>query len=92
MELEFGSYRTFSLFTNILLTTGIIGLASYLYILFVVLKELIKYRKKEETMSVMFIISIIGITIAFFAGVPDLIYTYYWIILVLGYKYATLEK
>ena len=86
-----GSYRTFSLGTNILLNIGIVGLISYIYILYVTLKELLKYRKKEETISVMFLISIIGVTIAFFVGVPDLTLTYYWMIIVFGYKYATLK-
>ncbi len=86
-----GSYRTFSLGTNILLNIGIVGLISYIYILYVALKELLKYRKKEETISVMFLISIIGVTIAFFVGVPDLTLTYYWMIIVFGYKYATLK-
>lgn len=90
--LGFISYRTFSLFTNILINAGILGILAYLYILYVVLKALIKYRKKEESVSIMFLISIIGTTIAFFVGVPDLLYTFYWIIIVLGYKYATLEE
>lgn len=90
--LGFTSYRTFSLFTNILINAGIFGILAYLYILYVVIKELIKYRKKDEATSVMFLISIIGTTIAFFVGVPDLLYTFYWIIIVLAYKYAVLEK
>lgn len=87
-----GSYRTFSLGTNIVLNMGIVGLISYIYILYVTLKELLKYRKKEETISVMFLISIIGGTIAFFVGVPDLTLTYYWMLIVFGYKYATLQN
>lgn len=90
--LGFTSYRTFSLFTNILVNTGVLGIFAYIYILYVVIKELIKYRKKDETTSVMFLISIIGTTIAFFVGVPDLLYTFYWIIIVLAYKYSTLEE
>ncbi len=88
----FGSYRTFSLFTNILLNTGIVGICAYLYILYIVIKELIKYRKKDEATSVMFLISIIGSSMAFFVGVPDLVLTFYWIIMVIAYKYSTLEK
>ena len=86
------SYRTFSLFTNILVNTGILGILAYSYILYIVIKALIKYREKDEVTSVMFLISIIGTTITFFVGVPDLLYTFYWIILVLGYKYAMLEE
>ncbi len=87
-----GSFRTFTLFTNILLNTGVVGIISYCYILFVVLKHLIKYRKKEENMSIMFIISIIATTIGLCVSVPDFVLTYYWIIIVLGYKYATIKE
>lgn len=90
--LGFTSYRTFSMFTNILINAGILGILAYLYILYLTIKELIKYREKDEVASVMFLISIIGTTIAFFVGVPDLLYTFYWIIIVLGYKYATLKE
>ena len=90
--LGFISYRTFSLFTNIMVNGGIIGIIAYLYILYVVIKKLIIYRKKDETTSIMFIISIIGTSIAFFVGVPDLLYTFYWIIIVLAYKYSTIEE
>ena len=90
--LGFVSYRTFSLFTNILVNAGILGIIAYLYILYVVIKALIKYREENEAVSIMFLISIIGTTITFSVGVPDLLYTFYWIIIVLGYKYATLNK
>lgn len=86
-----GSYRTFSLFTNILLNIGVVGLVAFFYILFVVIKPLWKYRKKEEGIAVILLIAILGTTIAFFVGVPDLTFTYYWMLLVFGYKYATLE-
>ena len=83
-----GSFRTFSLFTNILINTGIIGILSFLYMIFVVLKQLINYRKVDEVGSMMFIISIISTTIALFIGVPDFVFMYYWIIIVLGYKFS----
>lgn len=87
-----GSYRTFSLFTNTLLNMGIIGAVSLLYMLFVPIKALIKYRKKDETICVMLLIAIIGTAISFFVGVPDLTYTFYWMFLIFGYKYATIEE
>ena len=90
--LGFTSYRTFSLLTNILVNAGIVGVISYLYIMYVTIKALIKSRKQDETVSIMFLISIIGMTIAFCVGVPDLLYIYYWIIIVLGYKYGTLTE
>ncbi len=57
--LGFCSYRTFNLFTNILVNTGVVGILAYLYIIFVVLKELIKSRKRDEIGNVMFFISIV---------------------------------
>ena len=82
-----GSYRTFSLFTNILLNMGIIGIIGFFYILFVV----IKCRKEDEGVAVMLLIAILGTTVALFVGVPDLTFTYYWMMLVFGYKYSTLK-
>lgn len=90
--LGFGSFRTFSLFTNILINTGILGIIIYLYMIFITVKELFKNRKEDEGLNIMFLVSIIGGTISFCAGVPDLVLTFYWIIMVLGYKYATLDK
>ena len=87
-----GSFRTFTLFTNILLNIGIVGIVAYCYIIYVVIRALIKYRKKEENISIMFIISIIGATIGLCVSVPDFVLTYYWIIIVLGYKYATIKE
>lgn len=55
----FCSYRTFSLFTNIMLNMGILGICSFLYILFVVLRALVKARKECEATSVMFFIAIV---------------------------------
>ena len=62
----FGSYRTFSMFTNVLLQAGIFGAFSLLLIIYLVIKELWKLRKQEEKISVMFLISIISATIGFF--------------------------
>lgn len=90
--LGFGSYRTFSMFTNILLNTGVVGIIIYLASLWIVIKELWRYRQKDEPVSIMFLISIIGMTAGFWVGVPDLVLTYYWMMMVFGYKYATLEK
>lgn len=87
-----GSFRTFSLFTNILVNTGILGCTSFIGIIVIVLKALIQNRKKDEVTSIMLIISIISTSVVMFVGVPDFIYIYYWIMLVLGYKYAKLDK
>jgi len=73
--LGFGSFRTFSLFTNILINTGIFGAIIYLYMIFITVKELFKNRKEDEALSVMFIVSVLGGSVSFFAGVPDLVLT-----------------
>lgn len=87
-----GSFRTFSLFTNILVNTGILGIISFLAIVFISLKELFKCRKKNEAKTMMFIICIITTTIVLFISIPDFVYLYYWMMLVLGYKYASIEE
>lgn len=86
-----GSFRTFTLFTNILLNIGIVGIVSYAYILFVVIKELIEYRKKEESISIMFLMSILGTSLCLCISVPDFVLTYYWMIIVFAYKYTTIK-
>lgn len=91
VEIGLGSCKTFSLFTNTLINMGIIGEELLLYILFVLIKALIKYRKKEEAMSIILLIAIIGTGGLFFGVVPDLTYTFYWMFLIFGYKYATIE-
>lgn len=88
----FGTYRTLSLFTNVLLSTGLIGLGSFMYIFYVVLKSVVKYRKKEEMISVAFFISIVATALGLFLSVPDFVLTFYWIILVLAYKYTSIEN
>ena len=86
-----GSFRTFTLFTNILINMGILGLVAYMYILFIVLKTVIKNREKDQMYALIFSLSILGMTVAFAISIPDLIYIYYWMILVFAYKYFTLE-
>ena len=88
----FGSFRTFTLFTNVMVNMGIIGLLSLIYILVITIKTIIKNRKKDEMYAIMFLLSIIGMTVAFTISVPDLIYVYYWIIIVCAYKYFTIES
>ena len=85
--LGIGSYRTYSMFTNILLNMGILGVCAYLYILYIIIKNLFVNIKKNEKYSLMFLLSIIGMNIAFFISIPDFTYIYYWIILVCSYNY-----
>lgn len=87
----FGSFRTFTLFTNVMVNMGIIGVLSLIYILFVVIRTIIVNRNKDEMHALMFLLSIIGMVVAFMISIPDLIYIYFWIILVFAYKYFTIE-
>lgn len=81
----FGSYRTYSLFTTVLVNAGIFGEITFLYILFVVIREIMKLRNEEETMSIMLLVSILGMTLGFFIRSSRLInnalldYTCTWI-------------
>ena len=81
------SVRTFTLFTNILVNVGIIGLISMIYIFYVALKNVIKNRKKDYLAALVFIFSIIGMLVPFIFSVPDISFIYCWIILVLAYNY-----
>ncbi len=83
----FVSYRTYTLYTNILVNTGILGFFALIYLLFVVIKKLIINMKKDKCMALIFLLSILGMSIVFLISVPDLIYVYFWAILVLAYKY-----
>lgn len=87
----FGSFRTFNLFTNVLVNVGVLGIISLIYILYVTIKAIIVNRKKDKKFALIFLMSILGMTIAFLISIPDLIYIYYWIILVMAYKYFTVE-
>ena len=88
----FGSFRTFSILTNLLVNTGIVGLMSFLYIIYVVFKKIILNRKKDEKYFLIFLISTIGMLVALFISVPDLIYIYFWSIFVFAYNYFSEEK
>ena len=78
------SFRTFTLFTNVLVNVGLI---SIIYIFVVVIKQIIKNRKKDSDISLMFGLSILGMLVAFAVSIPDLHYIYCWVILVLAYNY-----
>lgn len=88
---SYGSFRTFTLFTNVLVNLGILGLISLLYLLYIVLKQIILNRKKDEEYFLIFLLSIIGMIVAFFISIPDLIYIYFWIIIVLAYNYFSVS-
>ena len=88
----FGTFRTLSLFTNVLLSSGILGLCAFMAIYVIVLINVVKLRKKDEMLSTAFFISIVGTTIGLFLSVPDFVLTFYWIIMVLAYKYSKLEN
>lgn len=81
------SFRTFTLFTNVLVNVGILGLIAWLYIIFITLKTIILNRKKDIKYCLIFSLSIAAMLSVFAVSIPDLIYIYFWIILILGYRY-----
>ena len=90
--LGFGSFRTFSIITNMLVNTGIIGVLSIIYIWIISFGTLLKNRKNNEKIALTFLLSLLGMTVALITSVPDLIYIYYWLIIVFGYKYFNSEQ
>ena len=88
----FGTYRTFTLLTNILVNLGIAGLLSFMYIIFVLLKNLITYRKNDERVFLSFSLSLLGMMVPFMVSVPDINYLYFWIILILTNNYFAFDK
>ncbi|GAA0083793.1 hypothetical protein UT300007_02320 [Clostridium sp. CTA-7] len=83
-----GSFRSLDLTSNLLANTGIIGLCSYIYILFVVIKEIFRYRDINENLAIAFILSITISSIALLISIPDLNYGYYWMMIALGFNYC----
>lgn len=90
--LGYCSFRTYTLFTNLLVNIGIVGLISFVYILIVVFVELFKQRKKDNEMYLIFTLSIIGMLIPFIISIPDINYLYFWIVIICAYKYFTIEE
>lgn len=82
-----GSFRSLDTTTNLLANTGFIGLCSYIYIIYIPIKECILHRKCNETIAISLALMIIIPTIGLLISIPDLIFGYYWIIIVLGYNF-----
>lgn len=87
-----GSFRTFDLFTNIFVNTGIIGCIVYVYLLIVVYKQIFKIRKENDSVFIILFNLITSITIAFVSSIPDFIFAYYWILIVIVYNYCIKKK
>jgi len=85
------SFRTFTLFTNVLVNMGIFGVLSILYIFFVVIKQLWKNRKGNRTIVLTFFLCVLEMFFAYLISIPDLSYIYCWTILVFAYKYFDLK-
>lgn len=87
----FGSFRTFSMLTNITVNIGILGLIVFIYLNYIVFSKIFKNIKNDIKYGLIFLLSIVGMSIALAISIPDLIYIYYWIIFVLSYKYFETE-
>ncbi|WP_263347621.1 O-antigen ligase family protein [Paraclostridium sp. AKS81] len=82
-----GSFRSLDMTTNLLANTGLIGLCSFIYIIYIPIKECILNRRINETISIALIFMIITPTIGLLISIPDLVFGYYWIGIVLGYSF-----
>lgn len=82
-----GSFRSLDMTTNLLANTGLIGLCSFIYIIYIPIKECILNRRINETISIALIFMILTPTIGLLISIPDLVFGYYWIAIVLGYSF-----
>lgn len=83
----FGSFRSLDLTTNLLSNVGIVGLLSFAYVVYVPLKRAFKAIRKNEIFSVGLGITLLVATIALGIAIPDLIFGYYWILILVTYLY-----
>ena len=81
------SFRTFTLFTNVLVNNGVIGLIAILYVFYAVIKTIIKKYKEDHLAAIVAIFALIGMLVPFVSSVPDLSFIYCWIIICLAYNY-----
>ncbi|MCR6513736.1 MAG: O-antigen ligase family protein [Clostridium chrysemydis] len=88
----FGSFRSLDTITNLLANTGILGILSYIYIIFITIKQALVKRKNNETMSVILILMVLMPTIGLCISIPDLNFGYYWIIISVTYSYFNLKR
>ena len=87
----YGSYRPFAMFINILANMGILGLISILYLLYVVISKILDNYDKEKTFAIALLLSIVTMIFCFSISIPDMIYLFFWLILVVGYKYFSIS-
>lgn len=87
-----GSFRSLDTFTNLLANTGLLGVISYFYIIFITLKSAFLNRRKNEVISIALILSVVIMTISLLISIPDLVFGYYWMMIALTYNYCTNSK
>lgn len=84
-----GSFRSLDTVTNLLANTGVVGTGAFFYIIYIIIERTIIYRKYDEKMAVGLGLMIIIPTIALSISIPDLIFGYYWMSIVIAYNYCT---
>lgn len=87
-----GSFRSLDLLTNLLANVGVVGLLSFFYIIYTAVVKTVGYRKECEEASVALSLTIIVPTILLSISIPDLIFGYYWIGIVVAYNYCTVNR
>lgn len=87
LGIGFGSFRSLDLTTDLLSDTGVLGLFSYFYIVFVSIKNIFTNIKSNEVVSLALGLSLVISTIALLISIPDLTFGYYWIIIAIANSY-----
>ncbi|MBU3103153.1 O-antigen ligase family protein [Clostridium gasigenes] len=87
-----GSFRSLDMLTNLLANTGILGVISFFYIIYTCIKRTILYKEYNEIMAVGLGLMIIIPTIALSISIPDLVFGYYWIGIVVAYNYCDITE
>jgi hypothetical protein len=81
----YGSNRTYDLVTTILSNTGILGFSTFLMIIIIAIRILIKYnktaKKDNKLIAIGLLFSLLNAVFGFMISIPDLIFLYFWIIL-----------
>ncbi|HFE9684205.1 O-antigen ligase family protein [Clostridium perfringens] len=89
LGIGWGSFRSLDLLTNILSSMGILGLLSYFYIIFVVINTALKRRNNDEVVIIGLTLTVVVMSIALLISIPDLIFGYYWMVIVITYNYCS---
>lgn len=92
LGIGFGTFRSLDLTTNLLSNMGVLGLLSYLYVIYISIKNILLNIKKSEFMALALGVTLVVSTISLMISIPDLMFGYYWILIVVVNNYFIKDK